>query len=43
MEYLHGGNAGSKILHKTMQLQKYAIHTIHKAAYNSHTDFLFSK
>ena len=40
MEYLHGGNAGSKILHKTIQLQKYAIH---KAAYNSHTDPLFNK
>ena len=37
------GNAGSKILHKTIQLQKYAIRTIHKAAYNSHTDPLFNK
>ena len=37
------GNAGSKILHKTIQLQKYAIHTIHKAVYNSHTDSLFNK
>ena len=37
------GNAGLKILHKTIQLQKYAIHTIHKAAYNSHTDPLFNK
>ena len=40
MEYLHG-----KILHKTIQLQKYTIRTIHKAAYmyNSHTDPLFNK
>ena len=37
------GNAGSKILHKTTQLQKYAIRTIHKAAYNSHTNSLFNK
>ena len=37
------GNAGSQILHKTIQLQKYAIRTIHKAAYNSHTGPLFNK
>ena len=37
------GNAGSKILHKTIQLLKYAIRTIHKAACNSHTDPLFNK
>ena len=30
-------------LTKTIQLQKYAIRTIHKAAYNSHTDPLFNK
>ena len=36
-------NAGSKILDKTIQLQKYAIRTIHKAACNSHTDPLFNK
>ena len=35
------GNAGSTILRKTMTLQKRAIRTINKGAYNSHTDPLF--
>ena len=43
MESLHGGNANSAALHKTILLQKRAIRIINKAQYNSHTEPLFKK
>ncbi len=37
------GNANTSVLNKTIMLQKRAIRTITKSAYNSHTDPLFKQ